>query len=417
MAVPDEVSHVLPVAGTGPAGQRPSGLLALLPLLVLALVLALPLGACRSGPPQVAVDTPYGRARADSIEQAQAVAQLLARHGPRVRALLPDTLAVDPEVWLDDFSRDERLAERPEVVGLSTPGQGRIRIRADRLGRDADFVLVHELVHALLGPGWAPLPALVKEGLCDAVAGRLVPAAAPNVRALRLFEAATLDTGLALELSWFGPGDVDRKRVTIPITRKGHGVPWEQLGRPGAGVHLDDQRTQLYGAGWLLTERVLERVGFDGLYALCARASAEGLDPVPMTWLREAGGLARGTDAWAAAVLQRVGPAELAAQSAALAPELSVWLSTSLKPWFPGLDARHFLDSALPTLGWEGGEARVALATVPALRAALAACWESDDPATSHPGDWWLPRPGRDPPTSAVTKSTRAGKRGSTRRR
>lgn len=364
--------------------------------LVLALGVLWALPGCQ-GAPEVAVDTPYGRARAGSLEQAEELARLLSVHGPRVRALLPDTRAVDPEVWLEDFSRDSELAARPEVVGLAAPGSARIRIREGPLSVDAGFVLVHELVHALMGESWAPLPALVKEGLCDTVACRLVPGAAAGVAGIRLFDAASHHPGLALELSWFSPDDPARARVTIPVTSSGDGVPWDELGRAGPGVSLHDQR-QPYGAGWLVTERIVERIGFDGLHGLCRAATAQGLPVVPVSWIQEAAGLSAGGDGWRQLVLMRIGPDELAAQCAVLSPELAVWLTTSLRGRYPGDDVRAFLDQALPTLGWEGGEARVALATVPALRAALSAVWDAPDPESGHPGDWWLPKPGSDGP-------------------
>lgn len=355
--------------------------------------------ACAAGcssPPSVAVDTPWGVARADDEVGARALAEMLSSYGPRVRALLPDARSIDPEVWLDDFS-DPGLVDRPDVVGLASPIDGRIRIRADRLGLDADFVLVHELVHALLGDSWAPLPALVKEGLCDALASRLALGSAASVRALRLLDAAAADDGMALELSWFESSGGLRERQRIPLAESERADRWEALSRPGDGVLLHHEREgdpQLYGCGWLVAERAVARVGVDGLHALCLRATREGRGVVPLEWLLEAGGLKRDSASWHAAVLEQVGETELRAQCQALAPQLATWIATSLRSRFPTDSAAVFLDRALPTVGWEGGRRRVSLATVPDLARELVARWDGARPVALRPGDgWWM----RDP--------------------
>lgn len=348
-------------------------------LRVAALAGLLPGLGCSSAP-DVGVDTPYGQARADDRATAEALAELLGTYGPRVRALLPDARAVDPEVWLEDFSLDSALSHRPDVVGLAAPGLARIRIREDRLGRDAECVLVHELVHAHLGPSWEPLPALLKEGLCDVVAFRLAPESAAPVRALRLLDAAAAHADMALELSWFEPGSGDRQRERLPMAAPPGPDLLEALGRAGAGVHLSGaggpDLGRLYGSGWLLADCIVSRVGLDGLNALCRDATAQGLALVPTEWLVQAAGVEPGGAGWPRAVLERVGTAELTAQGQVLAPQLSSFVWMVLAERVPSLDAHAFLSAALPTLGWEGGRTRVALATLPALVSELDRLWQ-----------------------------------------
>jgi hypothetical protein len=319
------------------------------------------------------------------------LALLLADLVPRVRDLLPDSQGHLKEVWLDDFAR---LEHRPEVVGLAAPEEGRIRIRADRLGHDADFVLVHELVHALLGSSWDPLPAVMKEGLCDALSCRLVPEIAPNVRAIRLFDAATAYPNARLELVFFEPLEHRREVVDIALAGRRGPPPSEALTLAGQGIHLHDESTDqsaLYGYGFVVTERIISRIGLGGLNRLCRRAGDMGLEIVPLGWLLDAADLSLDPAGWHQAVVQEIGDNELAAQVAFLAPQLASHLVSVLRQRFPALDSDRFLDSALPTLGWSAGSKRVALGTVEPLRQALSARWSAAGPETLRPGEgWWL---------------------------
>lgn len=354
------------------------------------LLLALTLAAC-AGPPPASVETPYGQARAATQDRARQLALLLSDLTPRVRELLPDALERDTEVWLDDFPG---LTDRPDVVGLAAPGSGRIRIRADRLGRDADFVLVHELVHALLGPSWEPLPSVMKEGLCDAVARRLAPTASRPVTALRLFDALTAYPGAALELAYFEPVLGSLERLPVPLADRTAPDPFTALQQPGPGVHLrglDDDDPVLYGYGLLVVERILERRGLAGLHALCRQAGGRGLDLVPLPWILEAAELQATPESWRRAALEAVDEEVLAAQCDQLAGQLTGYLVNTLRHRYPGLDGQAFLTRALPTVGWAGAAARVALGTVPGLREQLPTRWALSAPATLRPGDgWWL---------------------------
>lgn len=316
---------------------------------------------------------------------------MLADLVPRVQDLLPDSRGRLNEIWLDDFAR---LGDRPDVVGLAAPDEGRIRIRADRLGHDADFVLVHELVHALLGSSWDPLPAVMKEGLCDALSCRLVPESASTVRAIRLFDAATTSPDSRLELAFYEPLLHEREVIDITLAARRGTAPHQALTLPGRGIHLrDEQQDQgaLYGIGLVVTERALSHVGLAGLHALCLRAGGMGLETVPLGWLLDAAELSRDPADWHREVVQDISDEDLAAQVAFLAPQLSNHLVSLLRQRFPDLDSEGFLAGALPTLGWREGEKRVALGTVPSLREALRDSWDEAGPQLLRPGDgWWF---------------------------
>jgi len=358
-------------------------------LLGLACVSCL-LPGCRSVPP-AQVQTPWGTARAATASEARELALLLADLVPRVRDLLPDSRGELTEVWLDDFAS---LGDRPEVVGLAAPDEGRIRIRADRLGHDADFVLVHELVHALLGSSWDPLPAVMKEGLCDALSCLLVPEMASKVRAIRLFDAATAYPDARLELAFFEPLLHQREAIDVALAARRAPSPFEVLTLAGRGIHLHDDvadQSVLYGYGLVVTERIIRRIGLGGLNALCRQAGDMGLETVPLDWLLDAAELSNDPAAWHQAVVEEITDDELAAQVAFLAPQLASHLVSLLRQRFPAMDSDRFLVSALPTLGWSAGSQRIALGTIEPLRKVLSARWAAAGPRLLRPGEgWWM---------------------------
>lgn len=351
------------------------------------------LAGCSSAPP-VRIETPYGPVRAASRPQALMVAALTTGLTPRVRSLLPDCREAPTEIWLDDFLADEELAARPDVVGLTELGPNRIRIRADRLGRDADFVLAHELVHALLGDDWAPLPAMLKEGMCDSVASRLAADSAERVRAVRLLDASFSDPGMALEIWFSDPGSATRARLPIPLTAAERLDPLVALGLAGDGLHTHASRQDepaLYGYGLLLSDRIVERIGFDGLHELCLRADAAGHEVVPVDWLLAAAELDGSPATWRAALLAGLQAPALGAQMDLLAAEITDFVLVSFRHRYPGYSGADFLDHSLPTLGWQGSEARVAVAMVDGLRSAILEGWERTGPRPMGPGDsLWL---------------------------
>lgn len=373
-----------PLASLARRGRSPSS-----PALALLLAVA----AC-TAPPAARVDTPYGLARADTADEARQLAELLAELGPAVRQTLPDSLDRPTEVWLEDFGRYRALDGRPGVVGLTSLSAGHIRIRADRLGLDADFVLVHELVHALLGPSWEPLPAVVTEGLCDAVAARLAPEAATRVRAVRRLDAAFAWPRLGFELRYFEPADGTRPALRLPLGELPALDPLAALELPGRGLHLSQERDDLpalYGYGLVVVERILARHGVERLHALCLRATADGLEQVPAAWLLEAAELDADPATWQAALLEGLDEQGLRAQVRYVAAPLADWLVARFRERFPELDAAEFLARCLPSVGWSGSPERVALTTVPEFPASLEARWQGRGPGRLSPGDgWWL---------------------------
>jgi hypothetical protein len=369
----------------------PALLLAITEILAITGILAI--ASCRAAPTS-AVRTPYGEARAERPDEARQLALLLSDLAPRVRDLLPDCRSRTTDVWLDDLLGGDAPDGRPEVVGLTSLESGRIHLRRDRLGLDADFILAHELVHAHLGPSWKPLPAILKEGLCDVVAARLAPTSAVRVRAVRLVDASFSDPGMALELTYSEPGGAGRTRVPIPISGQDRFDPVPALGLAGGGIQAHEvpgDESALYGYGLLVTDRIVSFIGLEGLHELCLRSTSAGHEVVPTPWILAAAGLDESAESWRAALVHGLAAPELAAQCEFLAGELTGFLIRTFRYRFPGFSAEAFLDRSLPTVGWKGSDARVAVAMVDGVRSGLADNWEASGPRVLSAGDgWWL---------------------------
>ena len=367
-----------------------------------ALVAALTL--CAAGcvqPPSESVDTPYGVVRADTAEQARDLAEMLTDLRPRVVELLPDAVDRSTEVWLDSGLRGSELAGDQSVAALTNVSAGRIQLRGDASGIDLDFLLAHELVHALMGGTWDPLPAVMKEGLCDALAARLVPRSAPLARALRLFAARFAFGDQALDLSLTEPGLGGRWGTRIDIASPGvlRRGPLDALALQGRGIRLHDateDEDALYGYGLLVVERSVERIGLDGLHLMCVAATEDGAEVVPADWLLWAAGLDTDPATWQRALAEGFGPDELAALTGHLAEGLADAIVSNCRYRFPDFDAAGFRATAAPTLGLRGGDLEVELDRLPALSAAIDRAWAARPVHPMHPGDsrWYVDRLG-----------------------
>jgi hypothetical protein len=347
--------------------------------------------AC-SSPPPAAVPTPFGIVRADTEAEAREVADMLLFLRPRLHALLPDTVDRPTEVWLDETLRGNGLADEPSVAALTNLTAGRIQLRGDETGISLDFLLAHELVHALMGASWDRLPAVMKEGLCDAVAARLVPRSAPLARALRMFAARFAFGDQALDLAVTEPGFGARWGTRIEIASPGveRRGPLEALALRGRGVRLhadSDDEDVLYGYGLLLVERTIARLGLDGLHSICLQAESDGLQTVPVPWLLWAAELDADPATWERALAESLGPRELEELTAHLSAALADALVGNLRYRYPDFDGPAFLDVAQPTLGLRGSDLEVHLAELPRLQSALLEAWRQRPVHPMRPGE------------------------------
>ncbi len=268
------------------------------PLALLALLLAL--GGCAAPAPRVEVFHALGSVRADNLASAQRFSQLVTGLQPRISEVVPDTTTRFTEVWVQDRLQHRLGQAAPlDVKGFtlisSDKQRGRIHMRADT--DYPHWFLSHELVHALLGPTWDTIPAVIEEGLCDVVAADLHSDVAPRIRALRAIEASLFFGRMLVVVEHRGntPGNRLREsEIWFHYDRGAYGDTIESVLEPPT---LDLKRRPsnmgdaLYGLGFLVAERIHRSSGLDGLNALCREAHDAGLDAVPVARLLEAADL------------------------------------------------------------------------------------------------------------------------------
>lgn len=268
--------------------------------------------------PSALVKSLTGTVRAETLAEAKRVSSLLEQLQPALQALLPGARKLDNlDVWIQDkpalysFPR----ASTSDAEGLWAESHNRIL-----LARDADHLartLAHELVHAYLSADWNSLPGTLEEGLCDQISGSLVPDGAARLRAGRLASAALVCGSIQLEFKVRSAHT--EKDWSARIALSG-GTPEEAPQRAVFRLAAGLSSTRLeasakrgyYGMAYLLVDRVIERIGLEGLHALCLRATEEGFDTIPRPWLLDAAELEDDREAWGRAAMQSMGSEELA---------------------------------------------------------------------------------------------------------
>lgn len=256
--------------------------------------------ACLAPPPPIVVETPFGAVRATSRGKASEVADLLVRLAPEVKGILPGAQDRPIDVWVQDRLAVYLFRERPDSVRGFTLLDDEFdakRIHLQESGQ-SPWYLAHELVHALIGPSWAPLPGILEEGLGDVIAERLNPEYEEHIRSHRLLNASAFTGGVALEVVYREPDEGPWRNwpevAHRGVLRLGPSVPPatldDLLRTPRSALHQRwaDIPESFYGISWLIVSRVVERIGLEGLHELCQRARSAGLELVPVTWLEEA---------------------------------------------------------------------------------------------------------------------------------
>lgn len=330
------------------------------------------LSACVAPPPAL-VEGRLARVRADTLDEARDLAVFVDELVPRLRAEVPGLADRDLTVWVQDQVTDGwGLRRERDVQGLALRGDARVHVQREAIaGRRS--VLVHELVHLLRDDVWARLPPGAEEGLAEAVSVRYEPGGRHVKEAIRLFDAATTLRGLELHVA-FDPhaGVGARVRLRVLPARD-----WP------AGVLDDptladpDPDADVYALAFVLMDRAVGRVGFDGVYALCAASAGR----VPVASLRAAAGLGLDADDWHAAALGAITPEHVTLYAERTA---EVWVGPvvdALRGPLGTLDAEAMLARAQPRLHVPGVDvAPVVLARIPSVRAALVAAWEGRSP-------------------------------------
>lgn len=260
--------------------------------------------------------------RADDTGEARRISALLDDLGPRLSSEIPgtreDSSAV--EVWMQD---QPHLFQFPgeaagDAEGLYAPAQHRILLA--RGLEDTERVLAHELVHACLGESWHTLPGTLEEGLCDAIAARWSSVGVARLRAGRLSSAALVCGGLQLdvEITERCAETGQRRGWSSRVSLSSDQVveePQRDVFRVSAGLsstRLEPSvKRGFYGLSFLLVDRIVERIGVDGLHEMCLRAEEEGYVRIPRPWLLRAAELEDDARAWRHAATEALRNEEL----------------------------------------------------------------------------------------------------------
>jgi hypothetical protein len=287
-------------------------------------LLALALSACQATPPAAFHEGDGALVRADDVLRAREVAQLFDQLHPLVTEQLPDSNCRAREVWIQSQPQLYLFsgATYQEADGFWSENHGRIHLRND--AQSLARTLAHELVHSSLGPSWEVLPGTIEEGLCDVVSVLLCPDNSTGMRTGRLSAAAFATGGLELEIELFLPAEAGAGKVQIGcMTRmrlQGEVSPDfdpQDVFTIPAGLSTTDlpvnDKKALYGLSYLLVDRIVARVGFEGLHDLCLEAARQGLAEIPAPWLMEAGGMesSGAGKTWRTALRAAFGPEEL----------------------------------------------------------------------------------------------------------
>jgi hypothetical protein len=278
--------------------------------------------ACQVLPPVHSAAARAGIVRAQTVGQAEVVAEMLDRLSPAVIAALPDSRPANLEVWVQETPALYRFATSTynDADGFWAAEPKRIHLRAG--ADDLERTLAHELVHSSLGRSWKVMPGTIEEGLCDVISAELCPESAARLRAGRLSSAAFATGGLVLELEVQVPADANASATTLrfnarlrlegdpPVEVAPLDVFDVEAGLSSTSI-ATDRKKAFYGLAFLVAERIIARQGIEGFHALCGRAAGEDRSHIPAEWLIEAAGLSADRAAWQRAVAESIGPAEL----------------------------------------------------------------------------------------------------------
>lgn len=227
------------------------------------------LPACGGPQEYTLLETPFGAVQAPDAGAARRVAGTVAVLLPELRRRLPGAAAgpLRVEVQGDRLSPAPGRLAPPQVLGkhlAEGPGPGRILLVRDW----EPEILAHELVHALLGPGWEALPPALEEGLADALALEVLAGPWPEQAEVILARRRRwLDRALAADL------DAAAVLALPPETLRGHSsleeearvlgllLAWELEAAPGGLTRLYAECQEAAGDPQALAATLAGRLG------------------------------------------------------------------------------------------------------------------------------------------------------------
>ncbi len=320
------------------------------PVSVLALILLLP--ACEATAPLHFAAGERADVWAWSPAEAQRVAEAFDELAPVVVAEMPGTDLTRVEIWVREGALE---LTRGVFEAGSTPGMyldGRIHLRhymvSECCGENPwRMVLAHELVHHLLERDpWHRLPLPVEEGLCDAVAERVVDRLGYGEESRALRAARFMNLLLAIGALQFQLR-VDGERVRFLSTPTAlHAPSGDALveRRGFLGLHTEDPTSEERAVGFVALRRALQLHGWSFVKASVEGADANGADVEPLLFLGAAG-LGEDPQAWLAAARELFDPEDLK-RSVECFPWLADWLAVEW-PAEPGASLAWLADRQL----------------------------------------------------------------------
>lgn len=285
---------------------------------MLVALLVVSLAACATPrPPELpfTAAVPSGVVHASNSENAQRIADLLKELSIAVHSALPGGEAQRVDVRLVAKMEHENWGG-----ATYTTGAGHWIELPDVEPNDRwKATLVHELVHFQLGPDWSTLPGVLEEGLCDAIAQRVVPSVAALERAeYAVMLATAVDGGLRFQAPMIrGHGssasfgaELANYSVNAPI--EFDELPTFEQALRYESSDLEPIRARgVRGVLDALGYTLVSRIGVERLHELCLRAKILRLHIVPYGWLYQAAGIdPRDRTTWRSAVRDLFGDAE-----------------------------------------------------------------------------------------------------------
>ena len=336
----------------------------------LALPALLLLGSCQSWMPEApeySVETPLGKAYAADPERASHLVDLWMRMAHSIERMLPGSKEGEQlDVWL------MRAEEIPDPFDIGHPMGGiTYSVNGDAWliqvpdTHKLDWILAHELTHAILGPEWNTLGGTLEEGLCEYVAAQYAPTLLPMRRLQVHMGAAALfghdqagiffsqgrrDGSGNYEVRWIGEkGKAPAELWTLEDLR----YYLEQ----GSIAPFPEQRAGLQRMGTFLVFRIVDRHGLQGLLRLCRRAKEEGHAVIPFNWTMEAAGFDTGPEAThpvqeqlVRALVEPLRRESLRRVVLEYPRELGQYIAWEYADHFDGFDGEHFVKFSNGTL-------------------------------------------------------------------
>jgi len=242
---------------------------------------------------KVQLDRSWGLAGAMNLEDAEKLAATVEDvlgHYRNLGGFEDNNLRIHVSEELGELQIDG-------ITRVPTFGDAWVAVRQEP--ESFDNTVAHELVHFCFPTVLARFPQVFQEGLAEHMAGELYPAQERRKNLLLLVAASYLDR-FTIELR----GASARQQLamlvdSVPSVEELFEYDWSD----SLGAERRVTET-FYGLGIL----VGERVGWEGMLELVARADREGREAVPAKWILGAAGLEPPTqEKLRAAVLEALG--------------------------------------------------------------------------------------------------------------